>query len=529
MENNDSDTGMDSSRKTTLEGIHSRAESLLKFSNKLGIEEEKVISSETKDRLQIQMNLKAELFQEITSDDLEGLITEFREGISLVVGDDLVPFINVSRGVSEDDIKNGLIRLSKLKEEIEFKLIIDKQRIINRLSMDTERHNCIYFFFVENLVRFLESPLTEVDGELFAAQAMPTLVILAEKSVKYRGELLSIFSEGFVQKESALIDISDDTKLLLESCYNSMDLPPRWASFHINNITPAHFLGEHLLDLSEPLRNALANLMVHATILYTANHSTSYQEEGSIIFESTFASTDETKKIRLTKGIVSEEAINILKETIFWPFRGKSRDRLTIFQNVVTRELHGESPQANYKLFVDNIGAIISSAKWNHRAYLSDRINDHFIQVQNIVKLVSNSSRLISDYLDNTTKGFIESILSSLAVVVGTMIASLVKADISASVFRFGMWVYGLYLSFVLFFRMIPILLSFVLTVKETEDQLDRYRNALGRERVDEFTTPLKKRKIIFVGAYFIVYVVYLMLTYLVFWMGKNISYTLIP
>ena len=369
----------------------------------------------------------------------------------MYIGPDPVRLISIENGHVTQDINDGLRRLSKRTEEIEFEIVLKKATILSKLKIDVSQVKAFYFFFKENFIRFLQAPLTQLDSELFKDEDHPTVVILADGDLDYKGDFLYLVSETNIASSGLQFKRSDEDVALVKKYRDSVIEPPRWAGFQLQHITPLHFILKSQTGRDDDTISSLfEELLLHTAILYTANHASIHEKSRAqgknIFFVATYASTEKTVKLRMVRNVSgSIPNKRQLDGLARWPFGGKDYDRLTIFQNVVARELQGETPQENYDLYAEGLDHLISDATWHYRTYLDGKINQHFGQVQELSKLISATASEVSNQLDAITKGLIEAMLAALGVIVGSLIAALVKNEIQNTVFQFGMLAYGIY------------------------------------------------------------------------------------
>lgn len=508
---------------------------LFDFCHKIDIPDDYLQNGEDWQEIHIELEIPASTLQRLNEEDISTLYNAYKDGLTLKIGPDVFRFLDIEDGVILEEIKSGLERLAKRSEEITFYLAVKKVAFLRCLNFDFKRANGLYFLFRQRLVEFLQAPISQLDVDLFAGGNQACVIILGEAGcdLDYEGKITHVISENNASPARLQVDVSAEDGALADKYRTYASEPPRWAGFDLKNVTPVHFVTKPKANQGEAeVSQLLAENLLHTTILYTANHASQHEKivagQAQVSYSATYASSEETVKMQLERGVAPTIADPALEKFASWAFQGKDYDRLTILQNVVAREITGETPQTNYRLFVSNLDHLLSEASWNHRIYLTGKINEHFGQVQELAKLVSETATEVGDKLESVTKGFIEALLAAIGVVVGSLIAALVKSDIQNPVFRFGMYAYGIYLVAAIIFRMVPTLVSYLILKSETDARIQRYKEALEEDKVNDLVAPLRQREWMFWIGYVLVLAFFLALAVVTFMAADNLGEILV-
>jgi hypothetical protein len=267
-----------------------------------------------------------------------------------------------------------------------------------------------------------------------------------------------------------------------------------WVGFQFSHLTPLHFLCKACNEAAGHLASIVRRHLFHTTVLYTATRSV--HKSGA--FQADYASSEQTVTLALTADPVPEELGDALLRFALWPYAGAKPDRLTIFQLVVARELQRQSPEQNYQAFIQRIRNILHEARWNHRVYITGEIDKHFEQVQKAAEYVSGVAGDISAAVDTITKGLTETLLATIGVVITSFIAALVKKDVSLFLFELGMRIYAVYVLVQLVYRMSGTFYSHQVLNANAREQLEAYEDVLGKEKVADILSPVKRRNLQF-------------------------------
>jgi hypothetical protein len=228
--------------------------------------------------------------------------------------------------------------------------------------------------------------------------------------------------------------------------------------------------------------------------------------------------------VTLEAGVTVPDGDSLLPRLALWPYGGRETDRLSIFQNVVARELESDDPKEDYRRFAHQLRHLLYEARWHHRVFLDGQIDKHFEQVQKAVGYVTEVAKEVSQALDSVTKTLTDALLATIGVIVLTLLASLVKNETQGIIFKIGMRAYAIYLLlFQGFYRMGSIGHSYFLLRRETDERLATYARRLGKERTDAVAFPLTRRKDQFLFWFWLTIIVYLAIIVLIWGLGDSL------
>jgi len=496
------------------------AETLLAFCEAIGIEAAEVKQAETLRRYHLSTDKPAGSLKRITAAALDMLVQAFGAGLTVTVGiPDTLPLLEIKAG-QVPNLEKALEHIEEHDDPFELRLdlVLDKDSLLAQLDLEDDQYHSLFYLFRENLVRFLRSPLPELDHTLFADRYQPTIVVVSDAEMRYVGQFLIVTGvDDLGPSRRCLMSTSRKFHELVTKYYGTAIDRLNWTGFQLEHITPMHFICSRIGGDAGELDAILADHSLHLFILYTANRS-SY-DSGQ--FRASFASSERVAELKLVAGDGSSKMQSLPPDLACWPYEGTETDRLTIFQNVVARELESDDPEENYRAFRSRLRRLIDEACWHHRVLLDGQIDKHFELIQTVTQYVVDVAKEVSGKLDSVTKGLTDSLLATVGVIVLTFLASLVKNETQGIIFGIGMWSYAVYLLlFQGFYRLGSIWHSYDLLQKETDERLEVYAAKLGRKRVDELLSPLASRKHQFLVWFWLTVGIYLTVIVLIVILG---------
>jgi hypothetical protein len=495
---------------------------LLAFCSDIGITEETVKQAETIHGFRLSTDLRAKNLRQLSEERLLALAEPFGSALSLEVGiPDAAPLIEIEAGdVSTDDMQSGLTTIHERSADLELRVTIalEKEEILSRLELSGTQYSSYLYLFMSNLIDFMDSPLPVLDGNIFGVDDRPTIILICDDDIYFRGSLLTITGLNSRQQAIDALPSAKGKQLARIQRYRTQALEDlNWIGFQFDRLTPIHFIGERVSGAPNELDNIIARHLLNLCILFTANRST--LQDGT--FTSTYASPDSTAELEFATDIDLPDNISLLVRLALWPYSGQRQDRLVIFQTVVARFLAGDDPKENTRLFTEQLPRILNDVRWHYRVYVDGQIDEHFQQVQAVTDYVSEMTGEVSKSLDSLTKGFVDMSLATIGVIVLTLLASLLEGEADNVIFRVGMWVYAAYLlAFQGLYRLGSIWHSYQLLNRQTETWLIAAGQRLGQSRINEISGPLKDRQKQFTFWFRTTIVLYLVVAGLIVWLS---------
>jgi len=495
------------------------AQVLLQFCQLIEIDVATVKEGESPWSYNLSADLPAGTLKHISEYNLKNLVEFFGDSLTFRVGIPQSPLLEIVKGNIITKLDDAVENIAKRDDDLELRLdlSLNKSSILKRYKLDSDQYNAIFYLFKDNLIKFLRSPLPNLDKNLFIGRNLPTIIIVSDTSIHYSGPFLTVVGVDNHLVKDKFSPINQKRQDWAEKYYTTALDRLSWVGFELKNLTPLHFLCNRLDGNANELDSIISNHLLHLSILYTANRA-SYDNNH---FQASFSSSDRTVTITLDENEVQDEP-KLLRRLAIWPYGGKETDRLIIFQNVVARELESGDQKDNYKSFVGQLRHLLDEARWHYRIFLDGQIDGHFEQVQMATNYVAEMSREVSKSIESVTKGLTDALLATIGVIVLTLLASLTKSEMQGDIFRYGMMAYAAYLFlFQVLYRMISICHSFELLKKETDERLEAYALKLGKKKVDALSSPFARRKTQFWIWFSVTVIIYISVIFLIIYIGR--------
>ena len=472
------------------------ANTLLEFCRVLGIQADEVRRRETPARLALSTSVPIRGLKTITVELFEDLVSAFGSALGLTIGaEDVRPLLRVQQGVPDTNLAVSLGEIHALPDGLDLRvnIQIDKRHILHQIGLDLDQYNGLFYLFLDNLVKLLKAPLPDLDQALFASAYTPTVVIVSDSEVVCRGALFTVVGAQSAQHLDDILPLpSMRLRQRIDRFQRIASDSLNWVGFRLEYLTPLHFICECVEEPAGDLANILANRLLQLTIVYTANRSSIEGQQISALY----ASSEQSAPLALSEMTLETKLRRDTVRLITWLQAVGEVDKLTMFQNVVAREIPGDDPAENFRTFVERLPNLLRETRWHYRVYLDGKITKHFEKVQLVNSYIADVTRQISQTLDSVTKGLVDTLLASVGVVILTLLASLVENKTQGVIFRVGMWTYAIYLLlFQVFYRMGNLYHSYFLIVGESEQQLLPFKVALGEKKIGELTTSLENRQ----------------------------------
>ena len=497
------------------------AEVLLEFTRGLGIETQHVKDRETTERLVLADAVRVGRLKQVTVEGIDALVGTFGSALRLTLGvEGAAPILEIEQGRTVVDVQTALDRIRSLADSMTLHLTLelDKQELTRALAQDLHEYYVLWYLFVDNLTKVLTAPLPTVDTTLFSAVHQATVAVVSDCDVCCLGSMITVIDEQRLAS-GGFCSAPPGRRLLrrLDAFHSLASERLNWQGFRLQNLTPLHMICDCEEQQRAPVSQILANRALELLVVYTANRSIVDASGTSVVY----ATPDRSVPLSASRTSVPAAVRTDLARLAVWLQGPGQDDRLSILQNIVARDISGEDPQENYRVFAQRLPRLLRDAQWHHRVFLDGKITEHFEQVESVKGLITHASEEIGQTLDSTTRSFVDALLATLGVVILTLLASLVKGETQGAIFRLGMWGYAVYvLVFQVCYRMRYLLENYRMGVRESEDRLAPFSVVLGNAKVDELTTGLDRRKRHFIKWYSITLGLYLLIVVAIIALG---------
>lgn len=446
---------------------------------------------EAVDRYTLLLDRPVSALGKMTPGACEALVSAFGAAITLLVGDSELPTLEIRQGQLPPDLPQRIARAQASATSGPLRIDIDKRVLFASLIADKGELQGRYFLFTENLLRFLGSPLTELDSPLLAGDR-PIFLIVGDSNASYIGQALTIIGETqFDDLPARSATFSEQFRIRIARYRHAAEEQLSWVGFQLQHLTPLHFLCERRGDGDPRLTSIIARQLFHSAVLYSANRA-SATERG---YEATYASSDRTVSLHLLQDDMPTVDHRSLVRFALWPYEsGYGFDRLTVLQNVIARELDDSHGQPNITIFSARLDNLLAEARWNYRTFIDRRIDQHFVQLQGAKDYVAETTKKVAEAVDSVTKGLTEALLATLGVIVAALLAALAKPQEEGHIVETTMRLYALYLIVQAVLRFGSVLHGIILLRRETTARLGDLRLVLGARNIATISKPLRWR-----------------------------------
>lgn len=470
-------------------------EPLLRFAAQTGIGDAAVREAESPRSYYLHHRLKVADLLPLDVETVATLQERFGRSFHLEIGiENALPEIEVDHN-SPNNWRSRLDQLKERAPELTLQLIleIEKDTLLRQLTLDHDQPaHLLIFFFHEHFLSLLGGRLEDVEYYLFPEPFQHTAILLDDAPFLFHGPLLTLTGPdrfGTAVAESA--QLGSRVRTRLEHYYSARGETLNWIGFHLESLTPLHFVGSWEGAEENEFSSIITRRLLEVCVLYTANRVGVNQE----VYHAVYASTDNVTTLALAGDIDLDCRISVLHRLAIWPYSGHESDRLTFFQNIVARNLSDDNPQENYRAFIGRLRQLLNDARWHNRVFLESRIDVHFQQIEAIADYASETANEIAGQLDTMTRGLVEGLLGAVAVIVLTLLGAAIDDKSGGLLVTLGMWAYIIHLLlFQMLYRLGSIRHSHHLVEQDAADRYGAYAEQIGQKRVEELWQPLQRR-----------------------------------
>jgi hypothetical protein len=149
--------------------------------------------------------------------------------------------------------------------------------------------------------------------------------------------------------------------------------------------------------------------------------------------------------------------------------------------------------EGGYAALIEQLDRLLDEVRWHYAVYVKGEIDAHFEQVERLKDEVGKVATALSEAVDASTKGLAETLLAAIGVIVASLLAGLVKGELSAVVFAVGMRVYAGYVAVQAGVRLGAMLHRHLVRRADYCERREAYVAILGRKRVEALTSSLRR------------------------------------
>lgn len=441
-----------------------------------GLSQDAVLQSETSSRLNVEADISASALSGFSNGLLTPMIADW--------GDDFEFHIS-SSGIRPFDVTSSQFNPSDLdvlrgdlqalpKATLQVRLTVHKQQFLNRRFPATDAHYVLYVFS-RNLYRALQGKLKEVEDIFFPNGVMQCQCFILEHSAELNGRHLSIRhdlqagSPPKVLKTRYREQIADVQQKRLDNV--------RWLDFD-TSLTPLHFTVEGEAQEND-LKSLIGRVQYALIILYLAESARSVTG-GSLAI---FPGPSRTELLIPRPQPVDPVNNELLIRIFVWCYSERTSDKLDIARNTISSLLGADKSQ-NYDLLHKNAQRMWNASRSTYLTLVRDLVAKHFDKLKQVQDYVTSISSDLGAKVSNIVSTLIANTLAAIGVVLGAFVAYAFDASnkIKPEVFRFGLFVYGVYiLAFPFTYSLLlNNLTDYIILKRDFKRRLEVFEKALG-------------------------------------------------
>jgi hypothetical protein len=370
-----------------------------------------------------------------------------------------LPVLEVIPGLNETALSDFDAR-TRLSPTVALELRLDKTRLLANWLGDAPGCSLFLLLFTQALERLLAGDLRGLESQLWGTETGRKAVLLAPgREIWLDGPYLAVLGGARIGDWRAAVPRQPSDAELPRRLYNTCRDTLKWQEPWLQHLTSLHLKLEGQAAPDDPIVHALRTHLTNLIVLYTADR-TALQAGRRWI--ATYAGAQQSVKVPLGDprerlGPNSEEGARALMRLLEWAYDPRwANDRLDLVQIAVAQALHGAREEDRYRLLLHNSANIFDALQWEWKAFIERKMDVYTAEVRALENDVVETIHSFADQVAAMIKSLSETMLAAVAVLLGSFIAALFKADFNATVFRIGMLVYALYvLVFPLAYRML--------------------------------------------------------------------------
>ncbi|MBG0785378.1 MAG: hypothetical protein H0S79_09755 [Anaerolineaceae bacterium] len=493
---------------------------LLSFLRKLQIPEDDIIKSEAIDTFVLDVTIEAKSFHAISTQEIQMLLASFSPSITIIVGEEICPLMEITEQKSPDDISLDLEKIKRLPDSstIRISVKINKKLMLDLLTLNKEI-NYYFFFFYENFIMYTSNSLHIIDRNFFSSDKA-TCFIIANKNFKVSGELLHIYSESEFFKNTNIETNVDYKKIGKTREIISNEII--WGNFSLKNITPHHFICTNINDMYDEILPIISRLLLHSIVLHSANRIEFLTQGDEKVYQAFYSNSERKFSISLCNNRCKYN-YEVLSSLASWLFSGNIYDKLVIFQNSVALCPGINEQDQNLSTFLNNLNSLLTNSQWHYRLFIKGEINEHFEVVESLIDYVAKTSTSYSEKLNSLTNGITETFLTTIGLIFFSILTEIINPDANLSLIYYALVIYAIYIIvFQIIYRLGGILWSFIILNNETKIVISNFNFTLGKDKVNDLIRPYINRKVQFITILIISCICYATLSYLMLRFGQE-------
>ncbi len=356
--------------------------------------------------------------------------------------------LDCRHGVTQSQL-DALSRSLRGTARLRFRFELDKKQLLAEWFGDAP-DNCMryLYLFKSTFGHFLAlASLRDLEALWADAPEAKVVIFVAAYEHVLDGPLLSIVGTlNQAPDWRSLVPSKPYSKERLNEIAAVRTDVLNWEESWVDFLTPLH------LDVGAKVNSRVGVLLtahwVNAVILYTAGRVTGRARPA----QGCYVSPQQTVCLPLiepaSECLATEQDKGLLALRQLWEWsyeKGFAADRLDFVQILVGQSLSGVEPGDRCRALLSSGPAVYEGLRWHWRAFVEKKIEGYTDRVRELEDYVDKTVDAYADQVDKLIQGMAETLLTAVAAVLGTLVASLFGGEIDPFVFAIGMSLYALY------------------------------------------------------------------------------------
>ena len=463
-----------------LAEIKARLKSL---SSSIGIDFEELTRDEDCSNVRfIASKLPLNRIRNLDIEAVRELRTALGDSLKMVVRDGDFQSFSIGDVTWEIDWKK-LQQMSQ-PESVSFELLIDKNRFLKHVCLDTSNYQSLSLFLSEkSFLRWLEgnrSNFTTLESSLWKkGQTTKAIVVVCGLESVATGNHLAVISEQDSALQETLNKPPTETLERALTIAKTASESIRWESDWIQFLTPG-FFDCNVSQKGTKLDRMLVSVSCGLALLYSADRITKlndglhgfYHVEN---FEAEIASISPTEEIDSEKG-------HRFVRLVEWTHEDRwQSDRAKLLKSSLARAFESDGKARSLTELLSRIDRIESDVHWRWTTFLEGKVKDYLDEEIDLEKEVANTVDGFENQISTMIAGLSTTVLAAVGAFIGSVMIAIFKEPFNTRMFGLGLVVYLCYL---VIFPGIYVMLhhwSRVVTVRAIFDgRRQRFERLLG-------------------------------------------------
>ncbi len=406
--------------------------------------------------------------------------------------------LHLAPGLARKEIQRFLDATAERSDYLEVRIEIDKRRLLEQ-TVGKERLQVLgvrpfLIFYEETLIRELEEQTQSLEDWWTAphAPAHPRVAFFVpcwrrgEDSQELIGPHLAVIGGdplGGLKRMEA--ELGSETTGSPTSLYKTARPPVNWQE-PLRLLTPAHLEIRGGADTQDRAADLLGLHLVNLCLMYTANWTQILQGRPNAIFAGTRGHMEVPLASSTEIAPLHPVGIRALLQITEGCYDGKWN--LGLAQSVIADSLQEIEPASKRLIgLVRRAPALLLEIQSKWALFLAKELGEFAVQLQALEDDVAETVRSFAEQTSDMIKSLSETVLATVAVVLGCFVAALVKEEFNPAVLLIGAVLYLAYLIlFPLIYSMRARQQAYDALEAQFTERRKRFSARLSQAKVDE-------------------------------------------